>query len=394
MASNPLSRANSIADLRLLARRRVPRFVFEYIDSGVEDEVTLHRNVDVQNDLVFVPRTLVNTQKRSIAAPLFGSLRQTPLIIAPTGFNGLAHLDGDVLLAQAAAAHGIPFTLSSFSNRTLEDVARLSATPPWLQLYVLQDFSITEALIERATATGCEALVLTTDANVQSLRERQRRCYRKPGTLTWSHMLESALHPGWLAGLARGGAPVFANFAPYLPRSQTSAAGGAHLVASQLLPTLSWSDVARIRASWRGKLLIKGILHPDDAVRAQDAGADGVVVSNHGGRQLEGVITGLDALPGIRRAVGPAYTVLVDGGFRRGGHVLKALALGATAVMLGRATLYGLAAGGKAGAERALSLLIAEIDRNLAMLGCSSVSEVTTDFLRLPQPLITERPYG
>lgn len=377
MISGGLSRANSIADLRLLAKRRVPKFVFEYIDGGVEDEVTLRRNTEIHRAFAFMPRTLVGTEVRSTAVSLFDTVRQTPLIIAPTGFNGLAYYNGDTLLAKAAAGFHIPFTLSSFSNQTLEEVSKASQAPLWFQLYVMRDTSIVDGLLARAEAAGCEALVLTTDANVQSLRERQRRCYRKPGSLSFWHALECSLHPHWVAGVVRNGTPTFANLRQYLSRSQASAAAGAHFVASQLKASLSWHDVARIRSQWPRKLIIKGILHPDDALRAVDVGADGIVLSNHGGRQLEGAVTALEVLPRVRRALGDAYPLIVDGGFTRGRHVINAVALGATAVMLGRATLYGLAARGQAGASHAITLLLAEIERNLAMLGYPSLAALT-----------------
>ena len=383
-----LKNANSIADLRAIARRRVPRFVFEYIDSGVEGERTLARNTAGWADIQFAPRTLVDTGQRSQAVTVFGRKWPTPMATAPTGFNAMAHSHGDIHIARAAARAGIPFSLSSFSNATLEDVAAAAGVAPWLQLYVMEDFSITEALIERARAAGSEALLLTTDANVHGLRERLRRCYRKPGALTLWHLLEAALHPRWLAGLATGGKPTFANLAPYLPPHMATAAGGPHMVAAQLRPTLTWEHVARIRALWPGKLIVKGILRPDDALRARDAGADGLVVTNHGGRQLEDAITSLQALPGIRQALGPGYPVFVDSGIRRGGDVIKAVALGATAVMLGRAPLWGLAAGGEAGAAHAIGLLVEEIDRNLGMLGCNSLQEVTPDFLRAAPGLL------
>lgn len=376
-----LQHVHSIQDLRRAARKRVPRFVFEYIDSGVEDEVTLRRNADVLRDLALVPRTLVDTQARTSAIRLFGQDRPTPLIIAPTGFNGLAHAGGDVALACAAARFAVPFTLSSFANQSLEAVAAASGVPPWFQLYVLEDFAITEALLARALAAGSEVLVLTTDANVQSLRERQRRCYRKPGSLTLGHTLECFRHPAWGLDLLRTGKPTFANLHPYLPPGQASAAGGAHFVVSQLRPTLTWRDVARIRTLWSRTLLVKGVLHAEDAQRARDAGADGVVLSNHGGRQLEGAISAVEALAGARARLGPDYPLIVDGGFTRGSHVIKAMALGASAVMVGRATLYGVAAAGQRGAEHALALLTAEIDRNLGMLGLTALPSGAQDIL-------------
>lgn len=356
-----------------MAQRRLPAFAWEYIESGAEDERSLAHNRDAFEAYRFAPATLVDTMARSGAVRLFGSELPTPLVVAPTGFNGLAYADGDLALARAAGAQGVPFTLSSFANATLEAVAAVASGPLWMQLYILENPALTDNLIQRAAAAGYGALVVTSDAQIASGREWQRRCYRSPGRLTWRHQLDVLGHPRWLADLLRHGMPRFANLAEFFPPEQLNAMRGAPAITGQLKPRVTWRDLERIRRHWSRPLLLKGVLTPDDARRAQACGVDGLVVSNHGGRQLDDAMAPLDAIEAIRQAV-PELTLLVDSGFRRGNDVLKALALGADAVMVGRATLYGLAAAGERGAAHALQLLRAEIERSLGLLGCNSAT--------------------
>jgi len=381
-----LAQALNIADLRELARRRVPHFAFEYVEGGAEDEATLAVNRSAFQDWRLVPRTLIDTCARHLRTPLFGQALAAPLVVGPTGFNGILHADGDVALARAAARHGIPFTLSTFSTTRLEDLARRAGGHLWLQLYVLKDRAIARELIGRAAAAGYEALVFTTDANVFGSREWDRRSYRAPGRPSLRTLLDITRHPRWLARHAACGLPRFRNLEGFLTRADTNALGGSTVIPRLMDASISWADLEWMRELWRGKLLIKGVLDVRDAERAVSLGCDGLVLSNHGGRQLDYCVAALEVLPEIAAAVGTRTTLIVDGGFRRGTDLVKALALGADAVMLGRATLYGLAAAGEAGANHALDILTGELDRVLGELGCNSVAELNPGLLRASAP--------
>ena len=384
-ASSALERALNIADLRELARRRVPHFAFEYVEGGAEDEATLAANRSAFARWRLLPRTLVDTQARRIGSQLFGRPVAAPLVIAPTGFNGMLHADGDLGLARAAAALGIPYTLSTFSTTRLEQIAAGAGGRLWFQLYVMKDRAIARELMRRAAAAGYEALVFTTDANVFGSREWDRRNYASPGRPTLRARLDVLRHPRWLAALAARGLPRFRNLEGFVSPEATSALGGSTIVPQMMDATISWDDVAWMREQWRGRLLIKGILDVRDAERAVALGCDGVVLSNHGGRQLDSCVAPLEVLPEIAAAVGSRTTLIVDSGFRRGTDLVKALALGAQAVMLGRAMLYGLAAGGEAGVRHALGILTSELDRVLGELGCTQLADLGPGHLR-PAP--------
>ncbi len=383
-ASHDVARALNIADLRDIARRRVPGFVFEYVESGAEDEVTLRGNREALERLRLLPQTLVNTSGRHLRSSILGRAANAPLIIAPTGLNGLLHPDGDVTLARAAAKLGIPYTLSTVSTTRLEEVARRAGGRLWMQLYVVKERAIGREIMQRAAAAGYEALVFTTDANVFGNREWDQRSYRAPGRPTLRASLDALRHPRWMwEVLLRHGMPRFRNLEPFVPTNLTPM--GASTVIPRLFDaTITWDDIAWIREHWQGKLLLKGILSVADAERAAALGADGIVVSNHGGRQLDHCIAPIEVLAEIKAAVGMRLAVLIDGGFRRGTDIVKALALGAEAVLLGRATLYGLIAGGAAGVDRALTILTTELDRALGQLGCNNVTELAPQFVRHP----------
>jgi (S)-mandelate dehydrogenase len=377
-----LARALNIADLREIARRRIPGFVYEYMESGAEDEATLRGNREALGRLRFVPRTLIDTSARHQRTTILGQPANAPLVIAPTGLNGLLHADGDVILAQAAARLGIPYTLSTVSTTRLEDVAQRAGGRLWMQLYVVRDRAVARDVIQRAGAAGYEALVFTTDANVFGSREWDQRGYRRPGQPTLRAALDTLRHPRWLwEVMLRNGSPRFRNLEAFLPPSLTPM--GASTVIPRLFDaTISWDDVRWIREQWRGQLLLKGVLSVPDAERAAGLGVDGLVISNHGGRQLDYCVTAIDVLPEIVAAVGGRLAVFADGGFRRGSDIVKGLALGAQAVMIARATLYGLIAGGEAGVDRALTILTSEIDRVLGQLGCNSVADLNPGFVR------------
>ena len=377
------ARALNIADLRAVAQRRVPHFVFEYVEGGAEDESTLRGNRGAFEKLKLVPRTLVDTSNRSLKTEVLGRPAAAPLAIAPTGLNGMLHADGDIGLARAAARLGIPFTLSTMSTTRLEDVAKQAGGRLWMQLYVMKNRAVAEDIMTRASAAGFEALVFTTDANVFGSREWDRRSYLAPGKPTLRARLDALRHPGWLRSvLLAKGIPRFRNLEAFLPPGAASAVGGSTIIPKLFEATITWDDITWIRRFWQKKLLIKGVLNAADAERAAALGCDGIILTNHGGRQLDYCVSGMDVLPEIAAAVGNRLSIFVDGGFRRGTDVIKAVALGAQAAMLGRATLYGLASGGERGVDRALEILTTEIDRSMGQLGVNSISDLRHGVIR------------
>jgi (S)-mandelate dehydrogenase len=375
--------ALNIADLREIARRRIPGFVFEYLEGGAEDEVTLRANRAALEALRFIPQTLVDTECRHHRTSIFGRECAAPFFIAPTGGNGMLHPQGDLCLARAAARLGVPFCLSTVSTMRLEDIASSAGGRLWMQLYVMQDRAIAEDIMRRADAAGYEALVFTTDANVFGSREWDRRNYRAPGKPKLRAILDLARHPRWVYEvLLRDGMPRFRNLESFLPPGAAKAVGGSTILPNLFKATITWNDIAWIRRFWPRKLLIKGILSVSDARRAADLGCDGIFLTNHGGRQLDSCVSPMDVLPEIKAAVGGRLAVFADSGFRRGTDIVKALASGANAVGIGRATLYGLTADGERGVERALEILTTETHRVLGQLGCCSVADLGPHLLR------------
>ncbi len=370
--------AINVGELREIARRRLPRFVFEYVDGGAEDEQTLAGNLAAFARLRFRPRTLVDVSTRDLSATLLGARSALPVVVGPTGLNGLAWRDGDMALARAASAAGVPFAMSTVSMSFVEDIAREAPGRHWLQAYVFEERAITEAIMRRARDAGFECVVLTSDFPVAGKRERDWRTGLLPAQkFTLATKLDMLLHPRWLATVATR-RPRFVNVERELPPGRDVNAFVGH---NMFDPSFDWEDLRRFRELWPRKLLLKGVLRADDAERAMSAGLDGVVLSNHGGRQLDGAIAGLEALPEVRRSVGNRLSVLVDGGVRRGGDIAKAVALGAEGVLLGRAPVYGLAAGGERGVTRALAILADEFDRTLALLGCRDVAALAADLV-------------
>jgi L-lactate dehydrogenase (cytochrome) len=364
--------ALNIEDLRRIARRRLPGLVYEYLEGGAEDGVTLRANREAFERIRFAPRTLVDVSRRSQKVALFGRVYESPLGIAPTGAAGLFWRDGEVALARAARSANLPFVLSTHSFVPLERMAWEAGGPPWYQLYLPREREAAQALLRRALQAGCEALVLTADVPVGGNREYNvRNGFRLPLRFGPRKVGDGLLHPRWLLG-------VFARAWLARPNPMQQPEWGTRRDHH------TWQDFAWLRDAWPRKLLLKGILAVEDAQLAAEHGADGIFVSNHGGRQLDGLPSPLEALPAIAAAVGGRMAILVDGGFRRGSDIVKALALGADMVFLGRAALYGLAAGGEAGARRAIQLLRAEVDRVLALLGCASVGELGQQHLFPP----------
>ena len=376
-AGTDFRRALSIEELRHVAQVRLPRFEMEYLEGGAEDEMSLKRNRSIFERITWLPRMLVGTGLPDLARTVLGDALHVPLIIAPTGFNGMIWPQGDLALARAADAAGVAFTLSTVSNYDVVALNPQLQRPAWFQLYPLKDQKTSDRLIERAQAAGCDKLVVTVDVPALGAREWDQRNYSRPLKLSPSSVLDVLLHPRWLwQVMVPNGAPEFANLTEFLPAGARSALQGVRFMGTQINPTLSWADIERMRGRWPGKLVLKGILCVEDAKRSVEAGADGIVLSNHGGRQLDSCATGLELVGQCAAEVGDRLALIVDGGFRRGSDVLKAVALGADAVMLGRAALYGLGAGGEAGVAHALSLLRVEMERAMTLLGCHSLEEL------------------
>ncbi len=373
-----ISDAINIGDLRAVAKRRLPRFVFDYVDGGAEDERTLAGNREAFARLRFAPRTLVDVSRRDLTGTLLGAPASFPVVVGPTGLNGLAWRDGDMALAKAASRAGVPFAMSTVSMSRVEDIAREAPGRLWLQAYVFAERHITDAIIGRALAAGFECLVLTSDFPVAGKRERDLRSGLLPRQkFTLATRLDMLMHPRWLATVATR-RPRFVNVERELGPGQDVNAFVGH---GMFDPAFAWDDVKRFRDRWPRKLLLKGVLRADDAERALSAGVDGLVLSNHGGRQLDGAISGLEALPHVARAVGSRASLLIDGGVRRGSDIAKAVALGAEGVLLGRAPVYGLAAGGREGVTRALDILADELDRTLALTGCANLAALSPDLI-------------
>ncbi|RDK05491.1 alpha-hydroxy-acid oxidizing protein [Cupriavidus lacunae] len=371
-----MSKPVNTADYRALARKRLPRMVFDYLEGGAEDEIGLRHNRGAFEKVKFQPRRLVDISSRSTRTSLFGKPLSAPMVIAPTGLNGIFWPDGDLALARAAGKFGIPFVLSTASTSSIEAVADVASGELWFQLYIVHR-KLAERLVQRALAAGYTTLVLTTDVGVNGKRERDlRNGFAMPVRYTLRTLLDGILHPRWSWDLVRHGMPQLANFASADVRDAEIQAA---LMSRQMDASFAWQDLKWLRDMWPHTLLIKGISRPDDAERCIELGADGVILSNHGGRQLDAAIAPLEALSVTSQRIGAP--VLIDSGTRRGSDVVKAVALGAKAVLLGRATLYALAAQGERGVEAALSMLKSEIDTTLAQIGCPAVTQLDSDYI-------------
>jgi (S)-mandelate dehydrogenase len=376
-----LDRAINIEDLRRMARRRLPRAIFDFFDGGAEDETSLRGNRAAFERVRLLPKVLVNVAQVDTRVSLFGREMSLPMAIAPTGGIGAGRVGADLMLARAAKAQGIPFTLATPATASIERVAAEVGGRLWFQLYVVRDREFREKLVLRAKEAGYEALLVTVDLHVSGKRERDpRNGFVTPFRPNWRNSRDVLLCPGWLADIARHGLPTMANFEGY-KFSSTKVTDIATAVGREMDASFDWEALKRLRELWPGKLLLKGVQRPDDALRAAALGCDGVVVSNHGGRQLDGAAATLDSLPGVVEAVGARMTVLLDGGVRRGVDIVKARALGAQAVLTGRATLFGVMAGGEAGARRALDILSDELQRAMRLCGVRSASEIGRDLI-------------
>ena len=368
-------------DLRRLAKRRLPKIAYDFIEGGLEDEAGIIRNASAFEQYRLVPRYCVDVTIRDQSATVFGKTYSSPVGIAPTGLIGLFRHGGDMMLAQAAKSANVPFIMSATGTGLIEDLGRIAPEHGWFQLYVAKDRGISEDMIRRAREAGLSTLVLTLDVPINSKRERNvRNGFVRPLKLTLKTKLEACLHPDWMAEYLRHGMPLLANWQRYAPAG-SSIAQIAEFVATQTPSPVLWKDVENFRRLWPGNLVLKGVMHPDDATRAAAMGVDGVMVSNHGARQLDRAPSPIEVLPAIHAAVGDKMTVMCDSGIRRGSDIIVALCLGAKFVFVGRHTLYGVAAGGLAGATRALGIFKDEIDRALAQMGAPNIASLGPQFL-------------
>ncbi len=372
----------NVLDLRELARRRVPRAFFEYADRGSYDEITLRDNRQALEAIRLRQRVMVDVDRRNLATTIFGEPVSMPLAIAPTGLTGLQWGGGEILGARAAAAAGIPFCLSTMSICSIEQVRAAVDKPFWFQLYVMRDRGFTRSLIERAKAANCSALMLTLDLQIQGQRHREiKNGLTVPPRLTFANFFDIASKPAWLWRVLRAPSRSFGNLAGQIGGAD-SVLTLAQWIAQQFDPTLCWRDIEWIRNLWGGKLIVKGILDAEDADIAVKSGVDAIVVSNHGGRQLDGAAAAIHMLPRVVDAVAGRSEVLFDGGILSGQSLLKALALGARAGLIGKAFLYGLGARGQAGVTQAIEIIRKELSVSMALTGQTDVQRLTRDILR------------
>jgi (S)-mandelate dehydrogenase len=371
-----LAEAVNIEDLRLMAKRRLPRAIFDFFDGGAEDESTLRDNRAAFERVRLLPKVLVDVSSVSLKTELLGMASNLPLAIAPTGGISAGRFGAELILARAAKAAGVPFTMATPSAFTIERLADEVGGRLWFQLYAVRNMAFREKLVARARSAGYEAILVTVDLPVSGKRERDpRNGFHTPYSPNWRNSRDVIFKPAWALDMLRNGLPGMANLEGY-PFSTPAGTDIVTAVGREMDAGLDWEYIKRLREQWPGKLLLKGVERPDDAERAVSIGCDGVVVSNHGGRQLDGAAATLDALPEISKAVGKKLTVLLDGGVRRGVDILKARALGAQAVLTGRATLFGCMAGGEPGARRALEILTTELERSMRLCGVRSPAEI------------------
>ena len=370
-----------IEDLRLQMKRRVPRMFYDYCESGSWSEATLRANVVDLNALRLRQRVAIDVAKRSVATRMIGQDVTMPVAIAPTGLTGMQRANGEILGAQAAEAFGVPFTLSTMSICSIEDVAQETTKPFWFQLYVMRDRKFVHRLIDRARAAKCSALMITLDLQILGQRHSDvRNGLSAPPKLSVANMVNMATRPGWCLGMLCTSRRKFGNIVGHV-EGVADMSSLADWTSQQFDPSLDWNDVKQLRRKWDGKLILKGIQDARDARAALRVGADAIIVSNHGGRQLDGAQSSIDALPVIVDAVKDKCEVWMDGGIRTGQDVLRATALGAKGTLIGRAFLYGLGAGGRAGVTRALEIIHKELDLSMALCGRSDIRDVDSGIL-------------
>ena len=378
-----LARAASVEDLRRLAKRRLPRAVFDYIDGGAEDELTLARNSEAFRRLEFRPRVLRDVSRVDTKTTLLGRELEMPLVLAPTGFCRMADPAGELAVARAAERAGLPYTLSTLSTRSIEEVAEVSDGRKWFQVYVWRDRGLLKEMLERASAAGYEAIVVTVDTAVLGRRERDvRRGFTLPPKIGLETLIDGALHPGWTWAFVRAEPISFSNVTGRSVADGTDPVTLSEYINSQFDPSLSWDDIDWFRSNWDGPIVLKGVQTVEDALLAAERGVEAIALSNHGGRQLDGAPPPLELVAPVADAVGDRVEVICDGGVRRGSDIARAVALGARACMAGRAYLYGLGAGGERGVDHVLAQLRQGLERTLALIGAPSVHDLSADLVR------------
>lgn len=371
----------SVDAVRLLAKQSLPRMVFDFADGGAETEGTMRRNESAFDDLKFLPRPMGGSLNRDLSIDLFGTRLSLPVIIGPTGFAGLFWPHGELAAANAAHAAGTAYVMSHASTVTIEGLAREAKGQKWFQNFIYKDRGLTRSFSERASQSGYSAMVVTIDNQVPGFRERDVRSgFVVPPRLSLKNAADVITHPAWVFRMLKTPKVTFANYAS---AKHASVMALSAYMASNLNPDVSWDDLDEIRAYWPKRLLVKGVMHPLDAVEAIERGADGIIVSNHGGRQLDGALSTIEALPAIVEAVAGRVPVLLDGGVRRGADVVRAIALGASACLIARPQLWGLASGGTDGVRQVLEIYRSEIDRVLALCGLKKISDIDTSCLKL-----------
>ncbi len=370
-----------VEDLRLLAKRRVPRMFYDYADSGSWTEGTYRSNEEDFNMLKFRQRVAVDIERRNLRTTMVGEHVAMPVALAPTGLTGMQHADGEILAARAAEKFGVPFTLSTMSICSIEDIAAHTNKPFWFQLYVMRDRDFMERLIDRAKAANCSALVLTLDLQVLGQRHKDiRNGLTAPPKPTLANLINLATKPRWCVNMLGTNRRTFGNIVGHA-KNVTDVSSLSSWTAEQFDPSLSWKDLEWIKKRWGGRLVLKGVMEPEDARLAAECGADAIIVSNHGGRQLDGAPSSISALPRVVHAVGKDIEVWVDGGIRSGQDVLRAVALGAKGTMIGRAFLYGLGAMGERGVQRCLEIIAKELDISMAFCGRTDIQHVDRSIL-------------
>jgi (S)-mandelate dehydrogenase len=371
-----VTNAVNIDDLRKMAKRRLPKIAFDFIEGGVEDENGLQRNESAYSQHRIVPKYMVDNMDPDQKTTLFGREYDSPFGIAPTGAAALFRPGADMMLAEAAVAANIPFIMSGAATDSIENLAKVAPEHGWYQLYTANDKSISEDMIRRAADAGLSTLVITVDVPVRPRRERNiRNGFTRPLKMTLATKLEALRHPGWLMDYYKHGRPILSNWAQYAPAG-ANADEVASFVTTQTTASLTWDDIENFRRLWPRNLVLKGVMHPDDAFRAAELGVDGIMVSNHGARQLDRAPSPLDVFPAIKAAVGDRMTLMMDGGIRRGADIIVALCLGVEFLFMGRPTLYGAAAGGRDGASHAAQIFHNEIKINMRQMGVQSLEQL------------------
>ncbi len=377
-----MDQITTIDELRVLAQKNVPKMFFDYLESGSWTENTLEANINDLKKIKFRQRVAVDISNRKISKKMLGNDVTMPIAIAPTGLTGMQHVNGEILAAQAAEEFGIPFTLSTMSICSMEDVAKNTNKPFWFQLYVMKDHTFLKNLIKRAKAINCSALMITVDLQIMGQRHKDiKNGLTSPPKITFKNLLDFAFKPKWCLKMLSTRRRFFGNIVGHVDGISDTAKLSSW-IDEQFDPKLSWDDIKRIKDWWGGKLIIKGILDPDDAISASKSGADAIIISNHGGRQLDDTVSTISMLPKIKSVLNDSVELWLDGGIRSGQDILKSIALGADSTLIGRAFLYGLGANGKEGVKKSLEIIRKELDLTMALCGRNNINNVKSDILQ------------